>query len=217
MEKLVKILLLLLLIPRIGICQDLNIPQISNSINKVDSLDQRTGLWIERFSSYIYAIRGYNENGRIDGVQINLQICKDNKYELACLLCFNDGLISNAFIFDKGRLVGQVDSVRPIDSKMFPEVSTAAEKCKKNSIGQYGIVQFYVRSYNHEDGRLDSEGWYLDFLEEDNRFDFELDPLPTGIHKFYENGEVIERDYTDSSIERLLRAVGLIKHDYDHD
>lgn len=60
-----------------GYGQNQNILQFSNEINKIDSLEQRVGQWIEYYGMDIYSFRNYNHKGRYDGVFSISNIGKD--------------------------------------------------------------------------------------------------------------------------------------------
>lgn len=70
------------------------------------------------------------------------------------------------------------------------------------------MIQYYLKVYNEENGDLKYEGRHCTFLDENNDFDFEIDPLPIGIQKHYQNGKVIEKDETDATIRILLNRIG---------
>lgn len=187
----------------------------SKIINKEDSLGRNNGLWID-LNEYFTILSNYNEEGKYDGLSIILRNKDDGKFTIDDVCLFENGLLKEKVSFyDDGAIACIEDKVQPLDAEMFPSVAEAEEKCRATEIGKYGLAQFYIIGYNQYDGSLQDEGWYCSFLDADNLFDDMMDLVPIGIHKFYEDGKVIERDKTDSSIEDLLHMAGLLKYDYE--
>lgn len=208
-----RLFFLYLLIPCVGYCQHLDFAQCSNHLNKINATGQRTGLWVERFGNDVIALRGYNKNGRIDGVWLNFKLSQGNKSTLIALGHAEDGLKTQVFSFhEDGKLAYVIDSVQPINTNKFHSIRDIAERSKNSVVGQYGIVQYYCKQYNKDDGSLKEEGWYCNYLDNNNHFDYEIEPLPIGIHKYYNEGKVIFKDNTNSSIQILLN---MIEHEDD--
>ena len=181
-------------------------------INQCDSSGHNNGMWIYT-SDGMYEdtyICSYNDRGNREGLGIELVKKDDGSYRISSLeLNQNNLMVKRVDFYNNGKAASVMDSVQPLDTKKFPKVGIIAEKCKNTEIGRYGIIQFYAKGYNEDTGLLEVEGWYCNFIDENKNYDYMANPLEIGIHKYYKDGEVILKDYTDISIQILLNIAGL--------
>lgn len=192
----------------LGYCQQIDFVRLANLLDNMD-IENMGGMRIEKYGNGMFGLRWYNQFGRTDGLWINLISDYTNKYEISHFGFDDNGMTMQAFIFyDDGSLSYSIDSVQPLNIKMFPNLDEVAKICTHNDIGKYGMVQYYGKQYDHHLGTLEGEGWYCALLEQDNSFDFEIEPLPIGIHRHYLDDEIIFTDDTESTIQILLNMAG---------
>ena len=206
--RLKNFMIIFILCPIAVYCQQIDIVRLANLLDSSD-IENKGGMRIEKHGNGRFGLRWYNQFGRTDGLWINIRSDRTNKYRISHFGYDDNGMTMQAFIFnDDGSLAYTVDSVQPLNIKMFPNLDEVAKICTHNDIGKYGIVQYYIKIYDHHLGTISDEGWYCALLEKDNSFDFEIDPLPIGIHKHYLDDRIILTDETSSTIQMLLNMAG---------
>lgn len=158
----------------LGRLKSLGINISPQNINSYNDSNKKHGLWIIENDTYIY-LTTYN-NGRKDGVESIYYKYKKNKtLELNYTLTYNQGVLTNAIMYDKGKVYSIIEKVGSNDNYQATDTF----------FKYYGFCKDY-----DVDGKIEAEGPMV-FGEE-----WEIDFKNVGKWKIYDkNGSFIIKDY----------------------
>lgn len=131
--------------------------------------------------------------------QIDMIILVED-YRTKQVICFGDSLTQIRFV---------LDNVKMLDRSQFPEIYDLWREIADLGYHKKGMVQFFCKEYDSR-GDIIREGWYCSFIEDDNDFDFMINPFEIGVHKEF-GMHPKEKDLTHTTIEILNNILQAIK------